>query len=218
MESVVISSAWLEKRGWKAVRDVYKRACIVHCPRKAVIRMKWASFEENIGNTDAARDILRQLVAKYPMLLEARMQQIDLERRDKKFEVAEKMYLKLMKQIPSKHEKYKNMKTWIAMKYARFQFKICANPDKALSALRSALKKERGNPIRRLLSEAPGGCERCDCFHRAGPGQQGAHQHTEARVRQEEGRVHAGVRGCRQVSRRNCYLFYIYLNWQFFTL
>jgi hypothetical protein len=56
------------------------------------------------------------------------------------------MYTKLMKQIPSKHEKYKNMKTWIAMKFARFQFKICGNADKSLAALRSALKKERGNP------------------------------------------------------------------------
>ena len=104
--------------------------------------MKWAQFEENV---EQARDIMRQLVAKYPMLLEARMQQIDLERREKKWTVAEKMYTKLMKQIPSKHEKYKNMKTWIAMKYARFQFKICGNADKGLAALRSALKKERGN-------------------------------------------------------------------------
>ena len=31
------------------------------------------------------------------------------------------------------------------MKYTRFQFKICRNADKALAALRSALKKERGN-------------------------------------------------------------------------
>ena len=85
------------------------------------------------------------------MLLEARMQQIDLERREKNYEVAEEMYTKLMKQIPSKHEKYKNMKTWIAMKYARFQFKICGNADKSLAALRSALKKERGNP--RLYSQ-----------------------------------------------------------------
>ena len=60
--------------------------------------------------------------------------------------MAERMYTKLMKQIPSKHEKYKNMKTWIAMKFARFQFKICGNADKSLAALRSALKKERGNP------------------------------------------------------------------------
>ena len=38
MALVVISSAWMEKRGWEAVRDVYKRACIVHCPKRAVIR------------------------------------------------------------------------------------------------------------------------------------------------------------------------------------
>ena len=113
--------------------------------------MKWAQFEENIGEVVKAREILAELVNKYPMLLEARMQQIDLERRERNYEVAEKMYTKLMKQIPSKHEKYKNMKTWIAMKYARFQFKICGNADKSLAALRSALKKERGNP--RLYSQ-----------------------------------------------------------------
>jgi hypothetical protein len=87
MEDVVVSSAWQEARGWEAVRDVYRRACIVHCPRKAVVRMKWAQFEENIGEVEKAREILDQLVAKYPMLLEARMQQIDLERREKNYEV-----------------------------------------------------------------------------------------------------------------------------------
>ena len=144
MSDVVVSNE--QKTGWEAVRDVYKRAALTHCTRKAIIRMKWAQFEENIGGVEEAREILRQLVEKYPMLLEARMQQIDLERRQKKYEVAEQLYQKLMKQIPSKHEKYKNMKTWIAMKYARFQFKTCGNADKALAALRSALKKERGNP------------------------------------------------------------------------
>ena len=34
--------------------------------------MKWAAFEENVNNVEEAREILRQLVAKYPMLLEAR--------------------------------------------------------------------------------------------------------------------------------------------------
>ena len=125
---------------------MYKRAALTHCTRKAVIRMKWAQFEETIGAVEEAREILTKLVEKYPMLLEARMQQIDLERRQKMYEVADQLYQKLMKQIPSKHEKYKNMKTWIAMKYARFQFKTCGNADKALAALRSALKKERGNP------------------------------------------------------------------------
>ena len=104
MSGVVVSDVWqVQGRGWEAVRDVYRRAAIVHCPKKAVIRMKWAQFEENIGNVEQARDIIRQLVAKYPMLLEARMLQFDPERREKKWTVAEKMYTKLMKQIPSKH-------------------------------------------------------------------------------------------------------------------
>ena len=41
------------------------------------------------------------------MLLEARMQKIDLEQRQRKFDVAVQLYQRLMKQIPSKHEKYK---------------------------------------------------------------------------------------------------------------
>ena len=72
MSQVVVSSAWQEATGWAAVRDVYRRAAVVHCPRKAVIRMKWAQFEENIGEVARAREILDQLVTRYPMLLEAR--------------------------------------------------------------------------------------------------------------------------------------------------
>ena len=106
MSGVVVSNE--VKTGWEAVRDVYKRAALTHCNRKAVIRMKWAQFEENIGELAQAREILRQLVDKYPMLLEGRMQQIDLERRQKDYEVADQLYQRLMKQVPSKHEKYKN--------------------------------------------------------------------------------------------------------------
>lgn len=57
--------------------------------------MKWAAFEENVNNIEEARDILRQLITMYPMLLEARMQQIDVERRQKCCETAEKMYTKV---------------------------------------------------------------------------------------------------------------------------
>lgn len=64
------------------------------------------------------------------MILNVRMQQIDVERRQQNYEAAEKMYTKLLKQIPTKHDKYKNMKTWIAMKFARFQFKICNDVEK----------------------------------------------------------------------------------------
>lgn len=73
------------------------------------------------------------------------MQQIDVERRQKCCETAD--VHQGAEADPTKHDKYKNYsKTWISMKYARFQFKICNDVDKALAALRTALKKERGNP------------------------------------------------------------------------
>ena len=148
LSEVTVSDGWQRGpgRGWAEVREVYRRAATVHCPRKAVIRMKWAQFEETVGQAQKAREILQHLVSMYPMLLEVRMQQIDLERRQKQFDTAAALYVKLMRQIPTKADKYKNMKTWIAMKYARFQFKILGNADRALAVLRSALKKERGNP------------------------------------------------------------------------
>lgn len=38
------------KYAWQeGVRDVYKRACIVHCPKKHIIRLQWAAFEEELG-------------------------------------------------------------------------------------------------------------------------------------------------------------------------
>lgn len=33
------------------VREVYKRACLVHCPTKPSIRLQWAAFEESRGET-----------------------------------------------------------------------------------------------------------------------------------------------------------------------
>ena len=53
----------------EAVRRVYDRACYRHCPTKALIKMKYAAFEESIGNGDAARQILNKLLEQYPLLI-----------------------------------------------------------------------------------------------------------------------------------------------------
>ena len=53
----------------EAVRRVYDRACYRHCPTKALIKMKYAAFEECIGNGDAAREILNKLLEQYPLLI-----------------------------------------------------------------------------------------------------------------------------------------------------
>ncbi len=129
--------------GREAVRDVYKRVCIVHCPKKAMIKLKWAAFEEQCGETERAREILGELSLQYPLLLECCIQLIDLERREGNLDKADELYKTLMKKIPQNR---KSIKTWVALKYARFQFKVRKLPDKALATLRQALKKERGEP------------------------------------------------------------------------
>ena len=113
---------------------------MVHCPKRALVKMKWASFEEEHDNIEKARDILMKLNTQYPLLLECNMQLIDIERRLGNMEAAQEFYKKLTKKVPSNR---KNIKTWLAMKFSRFQFKVCGQPDKALATLRSALKKER---------------------------------------------------------------------------
>ena len=59
MIGVVVSDVLqVQGRGCETVRDVYRRAAIVNCPKEAVVRMKWAQFEENVGYVEHARDIL----------------------------------------------------------------------------------------------------------------------------------------------------------------
>ena len=125
------------------VRKVYERGCNIHCPDKALIFLRYAAFEEAFGNIDEAKKILDHLLKRYPLLVEASMQSIDLERRaiEKKLLEEEenttqaerekkrkadlkpvsKLYKRLLKKIPDNR---KSMKTWIAMKLSRFQFKV----------------------------------------------------------------------------------------------
>ena len=38
-----------EEQSLEAVRNVYKRACTIHLPKKPYIHMAWAAFEERHG-------------------------------------------------------------------------------------------------------------------------------------------------------------------------
>lgn len=143
----VCKTSWMNQ-GREAVRDVFNRACLVHCPNKAMIRMKWAAFEEEAGDVESAKNILNELNKKYPLLLECCMQLADIERRTGCLEKAEDIYKKLLKRIPQNR---KHIKTWVSLKLARFQFKVRSQADKALATLRAAVKKERGDP--RLYSQ-----------------------------------------------------------------
>jgi hypothetical protein len=140
--SLVPKTSW-ESKGRQAVRDVYRRACLVHCTKKAMIKLRWASFEEDGGDVEKAREILNELNMRYPLMLECCIQMVDIERRLGEYGKAEELYKKLVKKVPQNR---KAIKTWLSMKLSRFQFKVVGLPDKALATLRSALKKERGDP------------------------------------------------------------------------
>ena len=47
----------LSKTPLEAIREVYRRACIVHCPKKPMVRLQWAAFEEEQGQVDFARQV-----------------------------------------------------------------------------------------------------------------------------------------------------------------
>ena len=67
-------TSWNNAEGIKAVRKVYRRV-YTHCPTKALIYMKYAAFEESIGNISdneeecGARYILKTLLKRYPNMI-----------------------------------------------------------------------------------------------------------------------------------------------------
>ena len=56
-------------KGPTSVREVYQRGCGIHCPDKALIRLKFTEFEESYGNIEAAKRILEELIKRYPLLI-----------------------------------------------------------------------------------------------------------------------------------------------------
>ena len=72
--------------GQEAVRDVFKRGCGIHCPNRALIHLKFAEFEECWDNVEDAKAILKELIKKHPLLIEATMHLIDIERRAGEYE------------------------------------------------------------------------------------------------------------------------------------
>ena len=40
---------YMEKHNTEIVRNIFKRACNIHLPRKATIHLEWAAFEERKG-------------------------------------------------------------------------------------------------------------------------------------------------------------------------
>nr|XP_045598774.1 uncharacterized protein LOC123758422 [Procambarus clarkii] len=136
-----LTPQWIKSGvSWEDVRHIYRRGAWIHCPSKAGLLMQWAEFEETQGNLDTSRELLSTVVTKYPTLLKARMHLIELERRAGYYQRVEELYAEASRAFTQPRQR-----SWLAIKYARFLFKILLEADRALAVLRKALKKDRGN-------------------------------------------------------------------------
>uniref|UniRef100_A0A6A7FSF9 Pre-mRNA-processing factor 39 n=1 Tax=Hirondellea gigas TaxID=1518452 RepID=A0A6A7FSF9_9CRUS len=136
-----LTRRWVDELAdWEDVRQIYRRAAWIHCPNKPLISIQWAHFEESQANVGTAQELLSTVVAKHPTLLVARLSQVEVELRAGNQERVEQLYKDAYSAVLVTKDR-----SFIAIKSARFLFKIRDNFDAALALLRKALKKDRCN-------------------------------------------------------------------------
>lgn len=121
-------------------RDVYERACTIHHPDKVNLHLMWAAFEETINNADKASKILENIDKNHPNLLQVAYRRINLERRRGNLDACVNLYEQYYE-----NAKNKNIASALAIKYARFIYKIKHDYEKAQEILKSSLEKDPTN-------------------------------------------------------------------------
>ncbi|XP_010782535.1 pre-mRNA-processing factor 39 isoform X1 [Notothenia coriiceps] len=132
---------YLEGYSTDGVRHVYKKACTIHLPKKPAIHLLWAAFEEQQGNVEEARDILKSLEALVPGLAMVRLRRVSLERRHGNLEEAEAMLREAMESARNATET-----SFYAVKLARQMMKVQRSLSKARKVLLDAIEKDQTSP------------------------------------------------------------------------
>ncbi|XP_070843115.1 pre-mRNA-processing factor 39 isoform X2 [Chaetodon trifascialis] len=132
---------YLEGYSIDGVRHVYKKACTIHLPKKPAIHLLWAAFEEQQGNVEEARGILKSLEASVSGLAMVRLRRVSLERRHGNMEEAEALLREAMESAKNATEM-----SFYAMKLARQQMKVLRSLSKAKKVLLDAIEKDETNP------------------------------------------------------------------------
>ena len=123
------------------LRDVYKRACIHHLPKKVEIHLAWAAFEEQQKNFDACSEILQNLEKQHPQLMSIQLRRINLERRRGNLEEVHRLYQHCIKEAKSV-----SVSSELSIKYARFLRLLPAyNTEGAINIVEEALIKDEKN-------------------------------------------------------------------------
>lgn len=120
-------------------RDAYERACTVHHPDKPSLHLMWSAFEECHENFAKAAEILTNLEKVAPNLLQIAYRRINLERRRGDLVKSEQLYEQYISTAKG------TVASSLAIKYARFVYKVQKDLSKGLSILKAALEKEPNN-------------------------------------------------------------------------
>ncbi|XP_078090297.1 pre-mRNA-processing factor 39 isoform X2 [Mustelus asterias] len=121
---------FMEGHSNEGVRHVYSRACTVHLAKKPMVHLLWAAFEEQQGNINEARRILKTLEGSVPGLAMVRLRRVSLERRHGNIDEAG-----FLLQDSIKNSKTPSEASFYAVKLARLLFKV----EKSLPRARKVL-------------------------------------------------------------------------------
>merc|ERR1712226_1152083 len=126
------------------LREVYKRACVHHLPKKVEIHLAWAAFEEQQQNFEACSEILQNLEKQHPQLMSIQLRRINLERRRDNIEEVHRLYQHCIKEAKSV-----SVSSELSIKYARFlrlsPAPVNYNTEGAIKIIEEALIKDDKN-------------------------------------------------------------------------
>ncbi|NXY16783.1 PRP39 factor, partial [Atrichornis clamosus] len=131
---------YMENHSMEGVRHVYSRACTIHLPKKPMVHMLWAAFEEQQGNIEEARRILKTFEECILGLAMIRLRRVSLERRHGNMEEAEQLLEDAVRNAKSISEA-----SFYAIKLARHLFKVQKNLPKARKVLSEAIELDKEN-------------------------------------------------------------------------
>ncbi|XP_063804618.1 pre-mRNA-processing factor 39 isoform X2 [Pseudophryne corroboree] len=131
---------YMENHSVEGVRHVYNRACNVHLQKKPLAHYLWAGFEEQQGNIEEAKRILKTLEASLSGLAMVRLRRVNLERRSGNLSEAENLLSDALKNASSTSDH-----TFYAIKLARHYCKIQKNVAKAKKVLNDAIQRDKEN-------------------------------------------------------------------------
>ncbi|XP_016304317.1 pre-mRNA-processing factor 39-like isoform X2 [Sinocyclocheilus anshuiensis] len=132
---------YLESYSVEGVRHIFKKACSIHLPKKPTVHLLWAAFEEQQGDIEEARRILKAMEEAVPGLAMVRMRRVSLERRHGNMDEVEAL---LRDGITN--GKNSSEASFYAVKLARQLVKVQKSIGKAKKVLLEAVEKDETNP------------------------------------------------------------------------